>query len=219
MYHVGESFFDKSLESAVRWCHEVAEMGVRRIGHAIALGMDPVVAVSRRDKAHERELVSERLDQISYDLKHASRLISYGVCVDTATLRKEQAEFQRLPSDQIIDRPYEDRRLIEIRGRQQFVLDHLCGLGTVIECCPTSNLRIGGIPTPEDHPIHRFLKSDVSLAICSDDPGNLDISLASEIEWVLQVTRIGEDELCDRLGNPRRHRLAIERTKRHSTAI
>jgi len=39
-YHVGESYFDKSLESAIRWCHEVAEMGACRMGHAIALGLD-----------------------------------------------------------------------------------------------------------------------------------------------------------------------------------
>ena len=73
-YHVGESYFDKSLESAVRWCHEVAEMGAKRLGHAIALGLDPAVAIGRRPQAHEAELASERLAQINYDLAHQEAL-------------------------------------------------------------------------------------------------------------------------------------------------
>ena len=70
LYHVGESFTDKSLESAVRWVHEAAEFGAHRLGHAIALGIDPAVY-----GAHERhESVDERLDQIDYDLAHADGL-------------------------------------------------------------------------------------------------------------------------------------------------
>ena len=53
LYHVGESFYDKSLESAVRWCHEAAELGARRLGHCLALGLDPAIAVRRRPRAHE----------------------------------------------------------------------------------------------------------------------------------------------------------------------
>ncbi|MBL4700037.1 MAG: hypothetical protein JKX85_02165 [Phycisphaeraceae bacterium] len=51
VYHVGESFFDKSLESAIRWCHQAAIMGAKRLGHAIALGMPPEIAIARRDDA------------------------------------------------------------------------------------------------------------------------------------------------------------------------
>ncbi|MBT4141187.1 MAG: hypothetical protein HOE48_24980, partial [Candidatus Latescibacteria bacterium] len=74
VYHVGESYFDKSLESAIRWCHEIAEMGIKRLGHATALGLPPEVAVARRPNAHVQELVSEHLDQIAYDLAHATEL-------------------------------------------------------------------------------------------------------------------------------------------------
>ncbi|MBI3395694.1 MAG: hypothetical protein HY042_07665, partial [Spirochaetia bacterium] len=41
LYHVGESFQDKSVESAVRWVVESADMGAHRLGHAIALGVPP----------------------------------------------------------------------------------------------------------------------------------------------------------------------------------
>ena len=209
--HVGESYFDKSLESAIRWCHEVAEMGTRRLGHAIALGLDPAVAVARRPGAHERELVSERLDQIAYDLHHRNALVAYGTPIDVAALLAERAVLVARDPATHIERPYDAARLDEARRRQQFVLDHLVALGTVIECCPTSNLRIGGIPDPAHHPIHRFLASGVNLAICTDDPGNFDITLASEIDWVVAHTRLDRAALGRRLGDPRRFRLGQRR--------
>ena len=40
------------------------------------------------------------------------------------------------------------------------------------------------MPDPGHHPIHTFLKSDVPLAVCADDPGIFDVTLADEIDWV-----------------------------------
>ena len=211
VYHVGESFFDKSLESAVRWCHEVAEMRVRRVGHAIALGLDPEVAVSRRPGAHERESVSERIDQIEYDLRYAKELEAYGIREDHEALGEEKDNLQTLEPDETVRRTYDAQRLEGIRKRQRLVLDRLTELGTVIECCPTSNLRIGGITRPGDHPIGRFLDTDVSIVICSDDPGNLETSVSREVDWVLGVTGKSESDLVERLGNPREFRLAAHR--------
>ncbi len=211
VYHVGESFFDKSLESAVRWCHEVAEMGARRIGHAIALGLDPEIAVARRTRAHNREMVSERLDQIAYDLRHAQGLSDYGIDVDERALITERNALKKQPHEEAVERPYDRRRLNEVRRRQEFVLDRLIQLRTVIECCPTSNLRIGGVPAPMHHPIHRFLDSGVDLVICSDDPGNFGSTLSEEVDWVLTHTGMTEDALERRLGDPRRFRLGQSR--------
>lgn len=211
VYHVGEEFFDKSIESAIRWCHEIAEMGALRLGHAIALGLDPDVATQRRPQAHVAEQVSERLDQIDYDLQHQEALRAYNVPIDTQTLLAERASLEGMQPEEQIERPYSLARLDEIRRRQQFVLDRLVQLGTVIECCPTSNLRIGGVPDAKHHPIHRFLASNVNLVICSDDPGNFDITLASEIDWVLQQTGMNADTLLQRLGDPRRFRLGQRR--------
>ncbi|NKB71992.1 MAG: hypothetical protein GKR89_33360 [Candidatus Latescibacteria bacterium] len=211
VYHVGESYFDKSLESAVRWCHEVAEMGALRLGHAIALGLDPVIAVARRPHAHEEELVAERLDQIEYDLRHSAILARYGIEVDQKALENERAELEIKDSQAKVHRVYDDKRLQEIRRRQDMVLDQLIELGTVIECCPNSNLRIGGVPAPEHHPLHRFLRSQVNLVICSDDPGNMDAPLASEVEWVVKHTNMNARMLEERLGDPRRFRLGLGR--------
>jgi hypothetical protein len=213
--HVGESYFDKSLESAIRWCHELAEMGARRLGHAIALGLDPAVAVARRPGAHERELVSERLDQIAYELHHHAALSTYSAPIDVAALVREREALVARDLAEEIERPYDAERLDGVRGRQRFVLDRLVALGTVIESCPTSNMRIGGVPDPAHHPIHRFLASGVNLAICTDDPGNFAITLSSEIDWVLTYTGYDEVTLQRRLGDPRRFRLGQQRT--HAT--
>ena len=210
-YHVGESYFDKSLESAVRWCHEAAKMGVRRLGHAIALGLDPAIAITRRPNAHAKELVSERLDQIVYDLSQANELTAYGIHIDPIALQKEKELLQHKNLDEYIERPYDEQRLQDIRNRQHFVLDQLTKLGTIIESCPTSNLRIGGVPNPAHHPIHQFLKSNVNLAIGADDPGIFDMTLSDEIDWILANTNWNEKDLAERLGDPRRFLLSAKR--------
>ena len=161
-------------KSAIRWCHEAAEMGARRLGHAIALGLDPEIAIARRPDAHVEERVGERLDQIAYDLNYAPALSAYGIQVNAPALRAERQTLKNRASDDLVERPYKPQRLAEIRNRQQFVLNRLARLGTVIETCPTPNLRIGGVPDPAHHPIHTFLKSDVNLAIGADDPGIFD---------------------------------------------
>ncbi len=211
VYHVGEVYFDKSLESAIRWCHEIAAMGVPRLGHAIALGMDPAVAVTRRARAHETERASERLDQIAYDLCHVEALSAGGLTIDEAALQQERQDLQQRPPDSRVQRPYSPERLDEVRRRQGFALDCLKTLGTTIESCPTSNLRIGAVPDPASHPLHRFLNSGVNLVIGADDPGVFNVPLAAEIDWVLEHTGMDEAALRQRLGDPRRFKLGRRR--------
>ena len=211
VYHVGEVYFDKSLESAIRWCHEIAAMGVPRLGHAIALGLDPGVAIERRPQAHESEPVGERLDQIAYDLRHTDALARGGIEVDKTALQREREELQQYPPEARVERPYTAARLAAVRRRQDFVLEHLQELGTVIESCPTSNLRIGAVPHPSSHPLHRFLNSGVNLAISADDPGIFDAPLATEIDWVLEHAGMDAAALVQRLGDPRRFKLGTRR--------
>ena len=211
VYHVGESFFDKSLESAVRWCHEAAELGARRLGHVIALGLDPEIAVARRPRAHETELVSERLDQIAYDLSHADGLSGAGVNIETDALEEERCGLQKRPDGAEVERAYSPERLEEVRQRQEFVLTKLDELGAVVECCPTSNALIGAVGDPGDHPVHRLLDSQVGLVIGADDPGIFDSPLAAEIDWVENHSTMNRETLCRRLGDPHRFRLGALR--------
>lgn len=205
-YHVGEVYFDKSLESAVRWCHEAAELGARRLGHCTALGLDPEVAVARQPQAHERERVSERLAQIAYDLQHKAALQNAGVPVDAQALLAERSGLTTRPGDAFVRREYDPPRLEAVRQRQDFALSRLAALGTVVETCPTSNLRIGAVPAAKDHPVHRFLASEVQLAIGADDPGLFDCTLADEVDWVQRHAGLTPDALQARLGDPRTYR-------------
>ena len=134
-------------------------------------------------------------------------LVDYGIEVEANLLREEMRVLLGMDGDAGWKRPYSLQRFHDIRQRQQFVLDQLTQLGTVIECCPTSNLRIGGVPDAAHHPIHRFLASNVNLAICTDDPGVFDITLTSEIDWILQHTTYTPTTLTQRLNNPKQFRL------------
>ncbi len=212
-YHVGEVYFDKSLESAVRWCHEAAELGARRLGHCTALGLDPEVAAARRSQAHECERVSERLAQIAYDLHHEAALQDCGVPVDAQALMRERGSLSARPGDALVCRAYDPQRLEAVRRRQDFALGRLAALGTVVETCPTSNLRIGAVPDAKDHPVHRFLASDVRLAIGADDPGLFDCTLADEVNWVQRHTGLTADALQARLGDPRHYRFGPRRAR------
>ena len=211
-YHVGEVYFDKSLESAVRWCHEAAELGAARLGHCTALGLDPAVAIARRDQAHERESILERLSQIRYDLRHAEALRARGVFIDCDELQAEQANLSARDDAIRYRRPYDETRVEEIRLRQTFVLDCLAQLGTVIETCPTSNLRIGAVPSEAEHPVHNFLISDVPLTVGADDPGLFDCRLDQEVDWVLRHGGLDSKSLEQRLGNPYRFRCGKRRS-------
>jgi adenosine deaminase len=66
------------------------------------------------------------------------------------------------------------------------------------------------VPAPADHPVHRFLRSDVNLVISADDPGTFDASLASEVDWVLTHAGYEPNSLVERLGDPRRFRFYRE---------
>ncbi len=212
-YHVGEVYFDKSLESAVRWCHEAAELGALRLGHCTALGLDPEVAVARRSQAHACEPVSERLAQIAYDLQHKKALEECGVPVDDHALMQERSNLSSRPGDALVCRAYDPSRFEAVRRRQDFALSRLATLGTVVETCPTSNLRIGAVPDAKDHPVHRFLASNVRLAIGADDPGLFECTLADEVDWVQRHTDLTPDALQARLGDPRDYRCGATRIR------
>ena len=187
LYHVGESFQDKSLESAIRWVHEAAELGAHRLGHAIALGIDPdAYGVHARP-----ETVSERIDQLRYDLKHADGLRKFGVTVDEAAIESEIREVQALLGDTELTIKYDISRLEEVRRRQAFAADRIKAAGAVVEVCPTSNRRIGGIDNSDHHPIHQFLEWDIPFVVASDDPGIFDTTLADEVRWVVDTAQLG----------------------------
>ena len=191
LYHVGESFNDKSLENAVRWVHEAAELGAHRLGHAIALGIDP----DQFGKHSRLEGVGERIDQLRYDLRHLEGLAKFGVHVDITRVMDELEHISAFPMDHQLTIEYDDEKLEELRQRQRYAIGCVRTLGSVIEICPTSNRRIGGISRPEHHPVKQFLSSNAPFIIASDDPGIFGTTLADEIAWVIEHNQLPDDAM------------------------
>jgi adenosine deaminase len=194
LYHVGESFEDKSLESAVRWVHEAAELGAHRLGHAIALGVEPEAYGGQEGRHVRREGTWERRDQIRYDLRHFDDLVAAGVALDRTALARELESLEG--RDEIRDVVYDRARLHEVRLRQRFAMRDVKRLGAVIEVCPTSNLRIGGLRDHGHHPIHRFAEEGVPFVIGSDDPGIFGTTLERELDWAKEQLRLDANGLA-----------------------
>ena len=189
LYHVGESFTDKSLESAVRWVHEAAELGAHRLGHAIALGISPDLY----EKHVRQESVAERIDQLRYDLQHLDGLAGSGVPVDAVGLRRELQRLQRLPPEERVSVEYDEPRLKELRHRQRYAAQCILGLGSIIEVCPTSNIRIAGLTELEHHPLRRFVQFGLPFLVGTDDPGIFDATLPGEIDAAIAIAELPAD--------------------------
>ena len=191
LYHVGESFSDKSLESAIRWVQEAAELGAHRLGHAIALAVDPECYGE-----HVRsESVSERLDQIAYDLEQAEALERRGVRVDRAALDVERRSLELRRPDETVEHRYDAARLFEVRLRQDHAMERVRRSGAVVEVCPTSNRRIAAIRDPSHHPVHRFLEHDVPFVVSTDDPGIFGTTPREELSWVARHARLDSEAI------------------------
>jgi len=185
LIHVGESYRDRSLESAVRSCHEAAELlGAHRLAHCLALGVDPL----HHHGPHQRyERIEERLAQILYDLRHAEALRAVGVEVDEASLRVEAAELRSCDPDRQLAVTYGRHRLEAVQRRQHMAMQALHELDTVIEVCPTANQRIAGMASPREVPLARFLQHGLRVVIGSDNPGLFDTTLTAELDRAAEI--------------------------------
>jgi hypothetical protein len=228
LYHVGESFTDKSLESAVRWVQEAAELGANRLGHAIALGIEPLAFLrpgvhgTHTDgelTVHKRsESAAERMDQLRYDLVHAEGLAAFGVVIDRPAAAAELFRLSRGNPTDAVAHVYDRARLETLRRRQDYAMAQLQKTGAVIEVCPTSNRRIGGIAEAQHHPVHRFLAAGLRVVVASDDPGIFGTTLTQELAWVKRHARLSDEAQQQLLWNAWNYRSEVL-TGRQSPAV
>ncbi|MBL8019311.1 MAG: hypothetical protein JNM27_06580 [Leptospirales bacterium] len=190
LYHVGESFSDKSVESAVRWIVQAARFGCHRLGHAIALGIDPQMYGGTT----RMEILSERVDQIRFELAEIESLNAVGIKLDPASLKAELSMLEK----QMVERPdelvpirYDEQRLANLRAFQDWAMQEIRKTTAIIESCPTSNLRIAAIQGR--HPIHRFIDADLPVVIGADDPGIFDTDLPREFDILVDWGFSGEE--------------------------
>jgi adenosine deaminase len=178
LYHVGESFRDKTPFSGARWVLESALNGAHRLGHALALGISPDYFLSEE----RTELVSERLDQIHHELENYESILESGAYFERAELEKERAALLKKEPTELMTMNMNSSNIRYLETFQNYCMSRIAKTASVIECCPTSNLYIGMLETLKDHPIARFYENRLKITIGSDDPGLFDTKLFQEFE-------------------------------------
>ncbi len=189
--HVGEVFSDKSLESAIRWIHQSAMFGTHRLGHALALGMNPQQLLGKQSC----ESVAERLDQICYELQQLPDWKDWGISCDKEALQKEYDTLQKKQPNETILWYYDEPRLERLRLIQDFVMNEIKKLGKCVESCITSNQMLNPYTFGQQHPILRFLKNEVPVVLGSDDPGLFQTSLQQEENKLKNQFKLSEQAL------------------------
>lgn len=178
--HIGEVFNDITFFSAIRRVHKAALFGVKRIAHAVILGINTEMLLDKNKSFYREETVRERLYQIQYDIEFEELLYKNGIVIDKSALIIEKKKLLNFPSNKTITYKYSKKDMTEIKKRQTMVLNELSKMDVIIEQCPTSNYIIGGFPSINEHSIHKILASNVDVVICTDDPGVFDITLEDE---------------------------------------
>lgn len=175
LYHVGESFTDKSRKSATRWVIESAMAGAHRLGHAIALGIPPEILMTAT-----QESVAERIDHLQFELYHYDSISSFGEIEKKAVIEYELSQLKYLAQNKMVPASPTKRYREELRAIQEFGMEIIRQAGAVIESCPTSNLYIGMIDDLAHHPIKRFADKNLKLTIGTDDPGIFNTDIEKE---------------------------------------
>jgi adenosine deaminase len=182
LYHVGESFNDKTPMSAIRWVYEAAMNGADRLGHCIALGRE---FASYQGKEIS-ELVSERLDQLEFELENYEELNLLLACESKEDLLNEKNLLLSKAKSDRVKILLDEKKIEQIQKLQNFVMKKIARLGSIIECCPTSNLRIGMLTDLKTHPIHRFIQNKIRVTISTDDPGIFATDIQTEYRLLLE---------------------------------
>ena len=74
------------------------------------------------------------------------------------------------------------------------LLQQVADSGVAVECCLTSNLVLGAVPSLEEHPIRRLLQAGVPVTLNTDDPVRLCASIQREYEQAMAMG-FGRDDL------------------------
>lgn len=180
LYHVGESFEDMTLASSIRWIHEAQALGAHRLGHALALGIEPESLRTQRHLQGVKERVRERRDHLEWLNAQAGWLGEAGYSVNTTANAQELTALATRSPDELIEIVYDDAWIVDTRRFQDAVMRDLAAKNALIECCPTSNIRIGRIGPAAAHPMPRFMAAGLNVILSSDDPGVFAADLGAE---------------------------------------
>jgi adenosine deaminase len=75
------------------------------------------------------------------------------------------------------------------------VVSELAARGTVLECCPTSNVVLGLYPSYEEHPLPQLRAAGVKVTLGSDDPPYFGATIEGEYEVCAERMGFSGDDL------------------------
>lgn len=168
LVHVGEQLRSVQPLTAIRRVWDAVAIGADRLGHALAVRLDPEAWPAT--PAWER--VDERVERLRWLQWQAEAL---GLDVDRLDAQLE-ALAGRDPASQL-EAETSDPGLV--RACQDVVLERIRTAGRAVEVCPTSNRVVSGAGV-ERHGIARLRQAGVRTLVGSDDPGLLGTSLEQE---------------------------------------
>ena len=169
LVHVGEQLREVQPLTAVRRVWDAVALGADRLGHALAVRLDP----SAWPETPAWERVDERRARLAWLQWQAEDL-----GLDADAIDRELADLApRDPASQLAAEPVDPGLL---RACQDAVLTRIHQAGRTIEVCPTSNRVVSGAPVSA-HGIERLQASGVSWVVGSDDPGILGTTLVAEL--------------------------------------
>ena len=111
-------------------------------------------------------------------------------------------------------------------GADPWLIDMVLERDVTLECCLTSNVVLGAVPSYDDHPIRILMESGISVTLASDDPLRLCTSIGREYEIAASLG-IGTEKLLElskngiraSFGSPDRTRAsnsAVQRSKAYA---
>jgi Adenosine deaminase len=189
LYHVGEMWQDIAIHSAARWCVEAAQIGAHRLGHALALGMNchSLLGQVIKESPAETEDTFRWLRQYR-DILHVFGFTSgdYAWFARRAELSIKEGQTHWFYDQDLVN---------QTTHFQNAALAMVQGLGPIVESCPTSNMRIGGLTCESHHPLRRFADHGLNFVIATDDPGIFDIDLRTEENFATAILGLSSDQL------------------------
>jgi aminodeoxyfutalosine deaminase len=60
------------------------------------------------------------------------------------------------------------------------LVSELAARGTVLDVCPTANVRVGAVPSYDEHPLPEMIAAGLRCSLSTDDPAMFDTDLTSE---------------------------------------
>jgi adenosine deaminase len=80
-------------------------------------------------------------------------------------------------------------------GQDPALLRRISRDGIIIECCLSSNVQTGAVPSIAEHPIGRFLDAGIRCALCTDNPTVSGTTLVDEYLKAIDLLDLTEDDV------------------------